>query len=71
MTCYVHFSAHNCVECWWPVVVWSKLSAVYDYGIYNIKVMLRDSLTHALPSVVVPVKKDYSVCLLCLHGLKY
>ena len=31
---------HNCVECRWPVVMWSKLSAVYDYGVYNIKVMV-------------------------------
>lgn len=49
MTSYMNFGAHNCVEPWWPVVMWSKLSAVYDYGIYNIKVMLRNSVTHAHP----------------------
>jgi len=49
MTNYMTFSAHNYVECRWPVVVWSKLLAVYDYGTYNIKVMLKDSLTHAHP----------------------
>ena len=71
MTSYMNFNSHNCVECWWPVVVWLKFSSVCDYRIYNIKVMLRISLTHAHPLVDIPVKKDCSVCHLCLRGFNY